>query len=66
MKVLRKHTSLKKMSKQDDSFVNLSPEERISVICDITDELCSLTGKYNAKRRLQRNVTCLIKRPIVK
>ncbi len=60
MKVDRKQASLKKMSKKDDSFVRMSPAERISFMWELTEELWSLSG-FNVKQRLQRNVTKLIK-----
>lgn len=60
MKLDRKQACLKKMTKEDDSFVRMSPSKRISLMWDITAELWSLSG-YNVKQRLQRNVTKLIK-----
>lgn len=61
MKVIRNHTTLKKMTKQDDCYVDASPQERIALIWEITAELWSLKDKQYAERRLQRNVTSLIK-----
>ena len=61
MKVIRSYTNLKKMTKQDDSYVNASPQERIAVIWEITAELWSLKDRQYAEQRLQRNVTNLIK-----
>ena len=61
MKVIRSYTNLKKMTKQDDSYVNASPQERIAVIWEITAELWSLKDRQYAEQRLQRNVTKLIK-----
>jgi len=60
MKVIRNYTNLKKMTKQDDSYVNASPQERIAVIWEITAELWSLKDRQYAEQRLQRNVTKLI------
>ena len=60
MKVARKHASLKKMSKKDDSFVKMSPSKRVSFMWELTEELWSLSG-HDVKQRLQRNVTKLIK-----
>ena len=62
MKVIRNHTTLKKMTKQDDSYVDASPRERISFIWQLTAELWSLKDKQPAEQRLQRNVTNLIRR----
>ena len=59
MKVLKHHTSLKKMSKQEDAFVEASPAERISMMWELTAELWSLTDSKHADRRLQRDVAAL-------
>jgi hypothetical protein len=63
MKLDRTKTQLKKQTKQDDCFVNASFQERISFVWDLTSELWSIKGKGagDAERRLQRNVTNLIK-----
>jgi len=61
MKVIRNYTNLKKMTKQDNSYVNASPQERIAVIWEITAELWSLKDRQYAEQRLQRNVTKLVK-----
>ncbi len=61
MKVMRNHTTLKKMTKQDDCYVDASPQERISFIWELTAELWSLKDKRHVEQRLQRNVTNLIK-----
>jgi hypothetical protein len=61
MKVMRNHTTLKKMTKQDDCYVDASPGERVSFIWQLTAELWSLKDKQNVEQRLQRNVTNLIR-----
>jgi hypothetical protein len=61
MKVMRNHTTLKKMTKQDDCYVDASPQERIAFMWELTAELWSLKDKDSVERRLQRNVTNLIK-----
>jgi len=61
MKVMRNHTTLKKMTKQDDCYVDASPQERVSFIWELTAELWSLKDKEYVEQRLQRNVTNLIK-----
>lgn len=60
-RVDRNHTVLKKMTKQDDCYVDASPQERIATIWEITSELWSLRDKQHAERRLQRNVTNIIR-----
>ena len=62
LKVNRKIVKLKKMSKDDDSFVDASPAERISMMWELTAEVWSLKDKSIAQRRLQRHITRLIKR----
>lgn len=61
MKVIRNRTILKKMTKQDDCYVDAQPHQRISFIWELTAELWSLKDKQHVERRLQRNVTNLIK-----
>ena len=62
MKVIRNRTLLKKMSKEDDCYVDASPQERISFMWELTAELWSLRGSEYVERRLQRDVTNLIKK----
>ncbi len=61
MKVIRNHTTLKKMTEQDNGYVDASPRERIAFIWELTSELWSLKDKQHVEQRLQRNVTNLIK-----
>ena len=58
---MRNHTKLKKMTKQDDCYVDATPRERVSFIWQLTAELWSLKDKQNVEQRLQRDVTNLIK-----
>ncbi len=62
MKLIKKHTTLRKMTKKDDCYVDSSPSNRISMIWNITCEIWSLKGDICVKRRLQRNITNLIKK----
>ncbi|MBU1122304.1 MAG: hypothetical protein KKF54_06395 [Candidatus Omnitrophica bacterium] len=61
MKMVRNKTKLIKMSKNDNPFVAESPQQCISFIWELTAELWSLKGSEYVKRRLQRNITNLIK-----
>ena len=45
MNVIKSCTKLKKMTKQDDYFMNASPQERIASIWELTAELYSLKNK---------------------
>jgi hypothetical protein len=61
MKVSKNLAILKKMTEEDDSYVDASPQERVSFMWQLTAELWSLKNKRNVEQRLQRNVTNLIK-----
>lgn len=61
MKLLKNKVVLKKMKNDDYGYVKSSPKERISAIWEITAELWSLIDKKNVERRLQRNITKLIR-----
>ncbi len=58
---MRNITTLKKMTKEEDHYVDASPGERVSFIWQLTAELWSLKDKKNVEQRLQRDVTNLIK-----
>ncbi|MDZ7860282.1 MAG: hypothetical protein U5O15_06395 [Candidatus Krumholzibacteriota bacterium] len=59
----RKKTSLYQMSDiRDDDFVPGNPADRIKLVWILTREITSLSKKYDAERRLQRNVTRLVQR----
>ena len=61
MNVNRNFTTLQKMTKKDDCYVDASPEECVSLVWEITAELWSLKDRKGVEQRLQRNVTNLIK-----
>ena len=61
MKVDRNKTYLGRVSKNDEDFVDMSPAERISFMWELTAELWSLRKSLYVERRLQRNITNLIK-----
>lgn len=56
IKVLKNHVILKKMSREDDCYVNASPEDRIALMWEITAEIWSLRNRSDVERRLQKNV----------
>jgi len=62
IKVNRKQTVLKKITKEEDSYVDASPAERVSFIWDLTKEIWSLKDKNSAERRLQRHIAKLNKK----
>ncbi len=61
MKLLRSHIKIKKLTDDEDNYVDLSVQERLSIIWEITSEIWTLRG-VDAERRLQRNVANLIKK----
>ena len=61
MKINRNKVYIGKVSKNDEGFAEISPAERISFIWELTAELWSLRKSPYVERRLQRNVTNLIK-----
>ncbi len=62
MKVNRKKVHIGKVSENDEGFVALSPAERVSFMWELTAELWSLKKSPYVERRLQRNITKLIKK----
>ncbi|HUW20679.1 MAG TPA: hypothetical protein VMW16_15380 [Sedimentisphaerales bacterium] len=61
MNVARDITVLRRMTVQDDNYVEASPAERAGFVWELTAELWSLRDEQRAERRLQRDVTNLIK-----
>ncbi len=59
MKVLRNQAKLKRISKEDETYVRASAAERVSLMWELTAELWSLKGSEYVERRLPRNVTSL-------
>ncbi len=51
---------LRKLSDEDDDFVDASPAERLGMIWELTAELWSLRGQDYAQQRLQRHVASLV------
>jgi len=62
MRVKRDITKLIRNPEEDTDFVALSPEERVSFIWEITMEIWSLMGEFDAEQRLQRNITNIIRK----
>lgn len=59
----RKHTTIYKMAdRRNDDFVPGTPIDRINLVWTLTQEIASLSGKYDVERRLQRHVTHLVRR----
>lgn len=60
IKVIKNRAILKKMTREDDCYVDASPQDRIALMWEITAEIWSLKSKSDVERRLQRNVANLI------
>jgi hypothetical protein len=55
-------TRLKKLSDEDNNFVDSSPAERLGMMWELTAEIWSLRWKDIAQQRLQRHVASLVRR----
>jgi len=51
-----------KSPEAEDNYVDLPPAERVSLVWDLTEEVFSLSGEYDVKSRLQRDVITIIKK----
>jgi hypothetical protein len=61
VKLNKNIVNFKKMTDQEDYFVDASPKDLLSFMWELTAEVWSLRGDDRVKRRLQRNVTNLIR-----
>ena len=62
MKVIRRYACLKKMTRDDDCYVNASASAVVGFMWELTEEIWSLRGKGYVERRLQRDVANIIKK----
>jgi len=60
IKLQKDRTRLRKLSDEDDNFVDASPAERLGMMWELTAELWSLRGQDYAQQRLQRHVASLV------
>lgn len=61
MRVQKDKARLKRLTDEDDDFVDVSPAERLSMMWELTAEVWSLRGQDGAQQRLQRHVAGLVK-----
>jgi hypothetical protein len=61
MRVNRRLAKLNKSRVEDDDFVALPPEKLVDFIWELTCEVWSLRSGSDVERRLQRNITNLIR-----
>jgi hypothetical protein len=59
--VQRDKAKLRKLSDDDDGFVDASPAERLAMMWELTAEVWSLRGQDGAQQRLQRHVASLVR-----
>ena len=60
IRLQKDRAKLRKLTDEDDDFVDASPAERLGMIWELTAELWSLRGQDCAQQRLQRHVASLI------
>ncbi len=57
MKLQRQHITMQSLhTHTDNNFVNASMSERLEMVWEITKEVCALSPKHDAERRLQRHI----------
>jgi len=61
MRVQKDRVKLKKLTDEDDDFVDASPAERLGMMWELTAELWFLRGQDCAQRRLQRHAASLVR-----
>lgn len=61
MRVKREIVKVKKFSGDENSFAAAPAAKLVSYMWELTQEIWSLRKDKNVKRRLQRNITNLIK-----
>jgi hypothetical protein len=59
MKVDRKKIRVSPTTEYADEVVRLEKAEALSFIWDLTEEIYSLSGKFDVKSRLQRDVVSI-------
>ena len=64
MNVQRDKARLRKLTDEDDDFVDASPAECLGMMWELTAEVWSLRGQDCAQQRLQRHVARLVRRSI--
>lgn len=59
LRVARNQVRLLRSHDTEDSASTLSQEELLASVWELTEEIYSLTGTYDAQSRLQRNVVVI-------
>jgi hypothetical protein len=61
MRVNRRLVKLTKSGVEDDSFADMSPQELVDFMWELTCEIWSLRPGVDVERRLQRHITNLLR-----
>lgn len=61
LKLQRDKARLRKLTDEDDDFVDASPAERLGMVWELTAEVWSLRGQDCAQQRLQRDIASLVR-----
>lgn len=60
---MKKNITLNKIAAKDRTYrVKDTPEKLLGYVWELTEELCSLGGRYNAQQRLQRHIVSIKRR----
>ena len=59
MKVDRKNIRISQTQKHPDGTAQLKKADALSFVWELTEEIYSLSGKFDVKSRLQRNVVSI-------
>jgi hypothetical protein len=61
LKLQKDKARLRKLTDEDDDFVDASPAECLGIMWELTAEVWSLRGQDCAQQRLQRHAASLVK-----
>ncbi|GAB4219417.1 MAG TPA: hypothetical protein PL059_05295 [Spirochaetota bacterium] len=61
-KLERKIVAKKSLKEVESEYIEATPEERISMVWEITCDTWAFMSDTNVERRLQRNITAVIRR----
>jgi hypothetical protein len=63
MRVDRRHIHISKIdSESKEETISMTKSEALSFVWELSKEAFSLTGSYNVKSRLQRNVVSIVRK----
>ncbi len=62
MKLNRRIVKIKKVKTEDDGPAQISMEQGLSFVWELTEEVFSLSRRYDVKSRLQRHVVSVTRK----